>query len=287
MKNILQNEKYAGNVLTQKSFTPDFLTKKQKANEGELPQFFIEDDHEAIIPPDTFDLVQAEILARKGKKTSGATVFSSKIICGECGGIYGSKVWHSTDKYRKIIWRCNHKYSQPGYEKKSCNTPHLTEDEIKQVFLRALNEIADEKEEIIENTRGLIEVTTDTSAFEQELADVSEQMNALCNRMDAAITENMHTAIDQKSYNKAFAELETREEKLRSRYDELTEKISGLNAKRKVMENFLDSLQSIENTDQFDEDIWGSLVEKLTVNSRTDMVLTLKGGMEIQTGLEK
>ena len=53
------------------------------------------------------------------------------------------------------------------------------------------------------------------------------------------------------------------------------------------MENFLVSLQSIENTDQFDEDIWGSLVEKLTVNSRTDMVLTLKGGMEIQTGLEK
>ena len=105
---ILTNEKYKGDALLQKVFTVDFLLKKKKKNEGELPQYYVEKDHEAIISPWLFDYVQNIILSRKksGRKTySGKTMFSSKIICGFCGSIYGPRPWHSTS-YNYLVWQC-------------------------------------------------------------------------------------------------------------------------------------------------------------------------------------
>lgn len=111
INSILQNEKYRGSALLQKCFTTDFLTKKQKVNEGEVPQYYIEHSHEAIIDPLEWDAVQEEIRRRKeiGRAYSGTSVFSAKLVCGDCGGRYGHKTWHSTDKYRTTIWRCNQK----------------------------------------------------------------------------------------------------------------------------------------------------------------------------------
>ena len=128
---MLSNEKYKGDALLQKEFTVDFLTKKHKKNEGEVPQYYVEGNHEAIISPKVFDLVQAELERRKrtkGSRYSGVSIFSNKIKCGDCGSWYGLKVWHSTDKYRKVIYRCNRKFD--GDEK--CGTPHVTEEEIKE-----------------------------------------------------------------------------------------------------------------------------------------------------------
>ena len=115
----------------------------------------MEEHHEAIIPTAQFDFVQAELARREQNgRYSGVSIFSNKIKCGCCGGWYGSKVWHSTDKYRKIIYRCNRKY---GKDTTPCNTPHLSEEEIKKMFLKALNALVEAKEETIENLQGLIE----------------------------------------------------------------------------------------------------------------------------------
>ena len=106
------------------------IQKSQCINDA-LPQYFVEEHHPAIISPEIFEQVQAEF-ERRGRsgRYSGVSSFSSKIICGCCGSYFGSKVWHSTDKYRKVIWQCNKKYG--GKEK--CPVPHLTEDEIKDAY---------------------------------------------------------------------------------------------------------------------------------------------------------
>ena len=96
---ILSNEKYKGDALLQKTFTVDFLTKKHKQNEGEVPQYYVKGNHEAIIPPEEFEQVQAELARRKraSRAFSGNSVFASRLICGDCGGYYGQKIWHSND----------------------------------------------------------------------------------------------------------------------------------------------------------------------------------------------
>ena len=112
VESILTNEKYKGDALLQKYYTKDYLTHKQVKNNGEIPQYYVEDHHEAIIDSATFERVQREMEKRKGmdKKYGGVNPFSSKIKCGDCGGWYGSKVWHSNSKYRKVIFQCNHKF---------------------------------------------------------------------------------------------------------------------------------------------------------------------------------
>mgnify|MGYP003789165973 FL=1 len=78
----------------------------------------------------------------KGYKTGGSC-FSGKIVCGECGSFYGSKVWHSNSKYRRTIWQCNHKFKN----EKKCQTPHIYEDQIKETFIKAFNSLIENKEE--------------------------------------------------------------------------------------------------------------------------------------------
>ena len=137
------NEKYTGSALLQKNYTVDFLTKKQKKNNGEIQQFYVEDCHPAIIPPAVFDMVQRQLEVRHpGKdRQSCASVFSGKIVCGDCGSYFGSKVWHSNDKYRRVIWQCNHKFN--GVK---CATPHLTDQQLQSLFVTAANKILVEKD---------------------------------------------------------------------------------------------------------------------------------------------
>lgn len=108
IRRMLSNEKYKGDALLQKEFTVDFLRKKKKKNKGELPQYYVEGDHEAIISPWLFDYVQERFKPRKGSgeiRYSGHTLLSSKIICGECGLLYGPRPWHSTS-YNNLVWQC-------------------------------------------------------------------------------------------------------------------------------------------------------------------------------------
>ena len=133
INSILRNEKYCGDAILQKRYTLDFLTKKRVQNNGELPKYYVTGSHEAIVSKEVFDLVQAEIASRKGKVNYNTTIFSGKVVCGKCGSFYGSKLWHSTDKYRRVIYRCNRKYEGCGSE------VHLTEDELKIVVVKALN----------------------------------------------------------------------------------------------------------------------------------------------------
>lgn len=117
---ILTNEKYKGDALLQKYYISDFLTKKEKKNKGELPQFYVTGDHEAIISPLLFDYVQEQIQSRnEGGRYSGVRLFSSKLICGDCGAHFGSRSWHSTT-YNDLVWQCGNRH------KNGCKAvPHI------------------------------------------------------------------------------------------------------------------------------------------------------------------
>ena len=112
VESILTNEKYKGDALLQKKFTVDFLTKTTKVNEGEVPQYYVEGSHPAIIAPELFDAVQVELKRRKapGRRNYTPHCFSGYIYCDECGALYGSKVWNAGTPYKATVWQCNAKH---------------------------------------------------------------------------------------------------------------------------------------------------------------------------------
>ena len=126
IRSILSNEKYRGDALLQKTYTTDYLSKKVKKNNGELPSVLVHNSHEPIIDPATYDRVQALLQEQQATKSHSRHPFVGKIICGDCGGYYGHKVWRlrSTGKHYDV-WYCNHKYNGD-----SCHTPRLKEAEV-------------------------------------------------------------------------------------------------------------------------------------------------------------
>lgn len=279
VRRMLSNEKYKGDALLQKEFTVDFLQKKMKKNEGEVPQYYVEGSHEAIISSAVFDMVQAELARRKhgGSRYSGVSIFSNKIKCGDCGGWYGSKVWHSTDQYRKVIYRCNRKYKDG-----KCQTPHVTEEEIKAMFIKAYNELISEKKEVIANAEIIRKTLCTTDALLTEKQGLEDEILVLVEMTQNLVAENARVAQDQEEYQKRYDSLVQRYETAKKKYDELTEKIEQKEARGERILQFIKILKGQDGIiTEFDDALWGSMVEFVTIGKASCSV-TFKDGTEVQ-----
>ena len=277
---ILTSEKMKGDALLQKSYTEDFLTKKQVKNRGQIPQYYVTGNHEPIIEPETFDLVQAEIARRKKSRGrySGVNIFSSRIKCGECGSCYGSKVWHSNDAYRRTIWQCNHKF-----EGTKCSTPHLTEEEVKSAFIKAFNQLFSSRNEILANLTIVQKTLCSTEELEKEQGKLANEMQLVSEMAQNAIRENATVAQNQSEYQKRYDELTKRYEESKLAYERICEEIASRKAKASVMNNFAKTLRKQENIlAEFDEGLWGTLVENMTVYSKENIEVHFKNGTIIQ-----
>ena len=275
---ILRNEKYKGDALLQKSFTVDFLTKEKKKNEGEIPQYYVIGNHEAIIPPSTFDRVQRLLEQRKAGKNriSSVSIYSSKIKCGDCGSWYGSKTWHSTSKYRQKIWQCNHKFEE------KCTTPHLTEEEIQKLFLEAVNKLVKNKKEIISNHKEMTKIIFDTSVLEKEKIELEEELNIVAEQVNDCISENAKKVQNQDEYEIRYTSLVNRFNATNARLDEVKQTIIEKQSKRDEVEDFIKELEKQELITEFDKNVWMSMVDYLTVNNNGKIEFTFLDGSQIE-----
>ena len=139
IRSILSNEKYKGDALLQKTYTVDYLSKEVRKNEGEVRQYLVENSHDPIIDPELFNQVQQKLAKHCVNRTRlrCKSPLANTIVCAECGGYYGHKVWHNqlnTNRYD--MWYCNHRYDKEY----NCQTPYLRESEIKAALVTALQQ---------------------------------------------------------------------------------------------------------------------------------------------------
>ena len=280
VESILKNEKYKGAALLQKCFTVDFLTKKKKVNEGEVPQYYVEHSHEPIITPEEFDKVQTEFERRKriSRQYSGKSIFSSRIICGDCGAFFGSKVWNSTNKYRRVIWQCNNKFK--GEHK--CETPHLDEEIIKTRFVGAFNAILADKDSALENCRLIQSTLTDCSGLDAEIESLLEEIDVVTELTKRCIAENSQTAQNQEEYAARYNGFVERYEKAKSRVEELRSIKTERQAQADAIGAFMFEVQELGILTEFDEKLWLTVIDTVTVHADGRMTFKFQGGTEIE-----
>ena len=285
IESILTNEKYKGSAVLQKKFTVDFLSKKMKVNEGEVPQYIVEQSHPAIIDPAQWQKVQDEMAVRKfrGKHHNSLNPFSAKIVCGDCGGFYGSKVWHSTDKYRRVIWQCNGKFKG----KDRCVTPHLYEDDIKRLFLRAVAQLTEDREVLLETCRMIHDEHLNTDAIDAECATLNDEIEIVSGLTKKLIAENATTAIPQDEYNRKYDALVERYHAAQDRLDELQKLRITRSFQADVPECFMFEIKAIDTTLplEFTDSFWNNLIDRVTVYENRRLVFRFKNGAEVEETL--
>ena len=150
IQRILQNEKFCGDVLLQKTFTEDVLTGVHKKNTGQLPQYYIENYHEGIVSKQMFREVQAEIARRNSKSAANQRkrrrgrynskyALTERLVCGDCGSPYKRVTWNIHGR-KQIVWRCVNRIE---YGTKFCgNSPSIPEEELHRAILKAVQDLA-------------------------------------------------------------------------------------------------------------------------------------------------
>lgn len=298
LRTILSDEKYCGDVLLQKTFIQDCISKKVIKNTGQLPMYLIQNHHEAIIPRDRFDAVQVELARRKTltnstKKSaptgmsrySGKYALSGLLFCGECGTAYRRVVWTQHGE-KRAVWRCT---SRLDYGKKYClNSPTLDEEPLQQAILNAINSVMSDHSTLAEQLRDTMEQelspipgeSMSLGDIDRAIADLGRQFTALLSEAADADNADGYTARFQ-SISTAMAEFKRRKaiiQQLRQEQDQANHRMQRVTMALKSTSNKL--------TDWDDGTIY-QMLEKVTVLSRERIRVTLRDGLEIEQAVEQ
>ena len=206
------------------------------------------------------------------------SVFASKLICGDCGGFYGQKVWHSNDAYRKVILRCNAKFK--GTIK--CRTPTLSTEIIKEKYLAALNRLIGSRQQIIESCKEMCSIVADCTELNAEIDSLNEEINVISEMVGQCIKNNASMKQSQEEYSNRY-------NRLVKRYEQVTEQLNNATAdrntriqKRREINIFIDSLKkqplAIET---WDDELWILFLDTATVHSDGRITFRFKNGTEI------
>ena len=278
VKSILTNEKYKGCALLQKQFTVDFLTKTRKENEGEVPQYYVEDSHPAIIQPKEWEAVQVEMELRKQRRRRHdcCSPFSGKIICGDCGSVFGSKVWHSNSKYRRVIWQCNHKFE--GDTK--CTTPHLYENDLKAKFLEALAEYMSDPEERIEGLRYVQNCMCNTDFIDADIEVLEKDMELTAEVTRNCLMVNASPAGDD--YNNQYIALLQKYNEQKLKYNELVQERDSMKNTATVIGGILFELTELKTLPiEWNDRLWVTLIDCVTVYADERLEFSFRDGTKI------
>lgn len=216
---ILSNEKYKGDALLQKTYIADCISKKSKKNNGELPMYYVENNHPAIIERAVFDRVQEEIARRNSKrkvkqngtktqlgKYSGKYALSEILYCGNCGTPYRRCTWSKNGK-KKIVWRC---ISRLDYGTKYCkDSPSIEESALQNAVSEAITKKAHMESADIGRIRRHIELYQSRQDVSDILAK-QERLKALQAHIDQLTDFNSEAAQNgdfDEQFERLFAEL--------------------------------------------------------------------------------
>ncbi len=275
IKKILLNEKYIGDALLQKTFTVDFLTKKRVKNEGHVPQYYVENSHEAIIPKELFLQAQEE-LHRRSNIYTGADknkrIYSSKYalstitFCGDCGDIYRRVYWNIHGR-KEFVWRCVTRIEQ-GPE--VCKNRTVKEAELYDAVMTAINRLLAGGDNMIrileENIHAVIGDTTEYKISE----------------INTLLEEKQKELISLANKGKDFEFLADEIEELREKRQTLLVEDASLSGENERINELIEFIRTNKyRTLLYDDTLVRKIIQNVTVYD-DHFVICFKSGIEIE-----
>ena len=266
---ILRNEKYIGDALLQKTYTTDFLNKTRVKNNGIVPQYYVEGNHEAIIPKDIFLRVQEELVRRRvvktsanGKKRSYSCnhCFAQIVICGECGEMFRRIHWNNRG-CKSIVWRC--------LSRLECHARTVYETVLENVVIQAINTLLGDK-------------STYQAQLQQNIAKViREAQKSTADGIDEQLMELQKELLKKANNKEAYDEIADQIFKLREQREKCTVDTAARDAQIARINDLQDFIKQ-QRTDlaEFDETLVKRWLKQITV-WENHFTVELKSGLKI------
>ena len=296
IQSILNNEKYKGDGIINKTYIEDCISKKVRLNNGERVKFYVENNHEGIISSEKYALVQEELARRtskpkikqKGTKTEQGK-YSSKyaltelLVCGECKTPYRRCTWTMKGQ-KKIVWRC---INRLDYGKKYCHkSPTIEESVLQCAIMKAIGRTAMQNAEVLRTLKLHIGMGLDMSETEDKsldiqirIAEIEAEFKAMLNAVSSetleAFDEGKATVLmnEKNNLQQQLAQIAERKQKranVKTRLDDIFTILDGL--KNHPME--------------YDDRIVRQIIECIVVESKEQIKIVFVGGLEVLQELE-
>ena len=297
IRKMLQNEKYVGDVIYQKTFRTDPISKRTVINRGEKEKYLVSNNHPAIIDRDTFVQVQTEIARRSSKrktsdktttelgKYSGKYALSEILVCGECGSPYKRKTWSQKGCDKRIYWRC---LSRIEHGNKFCKgSKGIEEKKLHEAICSALKRGIEENKAVY----SLIEANlTYAISSEESSFDVYSLEEHIAQKQAEAsdlVKLSMKSGANAEKYEaeiaKMYSEIKALREQLKQA-QEIMQKNTQTNEEVARISEWLNNRDLA--FDEYDDVVVRRLVDTIKVNNDDTIILTLKSGIVISEGLE-
>ena len=274
LKKILTNEKYIGDALLQKTYTVDFLNKKRVANNGIVPQYYVENSHPAIIPREKFMKVREEMYRRahmecgpdqKRRIYSSRYALSSIVYCAHCNDIFRRINWNNRG-CKSTVWRC---LSRVEKDRPSCTARTVKEELLHEVVVRAVNEVITGSSSFIPALQ---------ASFERCLGDSN---SAAVEGIDAHLLELQQELLKLANAKQNYETLADEIDELRAEKEELLLQEANKEGIRQRIADMMAYLQSEpEEVTEYSEALVRRMIEKITVYD-DHFVVEFKSGIEI------
>ena len=250
-------------------------------NDGSVvPKYYAQNSHPAIVSPEVFDLAQQELAWRRSLngRYSGRSCFASRVVCGDCGAFYGSKVWHSTDEYRRTIWRCNNKYA--GETK--CATPHVTQEALEKAFVQVIQQMLSQKDRILTACREALDEAFDTMELDKAATRLQDQALGMAARVRQLVEENARVQRDQDEFKKDYEALLAEHARLSEKIQAIAEQKRDKAERRRRIEIFLHMMEEQKECAGFEPGAFVALVDKVIIQHDGHMEFCFRNGMKCE-----
>ena len=293
IRSILTNEKYCGDVLLQKTYISDCISRKVIRNTGQLPMYLVQNHHEGIVERKTFDAVQAEMARRSAGKSpskknapTGMTSYASKyalserLVCGECGTLYRRCTWSKQGR-KRIVWRC---VSRLDYGTKYChNSPTLDEEPLQKAILAAINSVMSQKSTLIRQITSAMEMELAPVPGESmSLADIERRLGELNDQTRELVAESAR-AEDASACTAQLRAVMNEAAVLKEKRALIEEqRQSNAQAVRRIEDAAAAMAQASTHISEWDEALIRQLVDTVKVNSAEKITVFLRGGVQVE-----
>lgn len=298
IQSILSNEKYKGDALLGKTYIEDCISKKVRINAGERAQYYVENNHPAIIDADTFAKVQEELARRASKrkvKQIGTTTEQGKycgkyaltelLVCGECGTPYRRCTWTSCGK-KRIVWRC---INRLDYGKKYCHhSPTMEEAPLQEAIMNAVLQTAQVDPNILQTLKMHIQMGLGAEAGEDEsielqirIAQIDKEFKDILN---SVTTENQQQLLTDPRITELMAEKRKLENKL-AEYSAAERHRKNAASRLDNIFTVLDGMKNHPLT--YDDQIIRQILQCVVVESKEKIKVVFVGGLETEAEVEQ